>query len=250
MSTSDKAQKLLEQSRVLHSFGTILSAGVPILVVLELMSTRSETYRAVFEGVAADVRAGGGLREGMESLEDLFHPFVLSMIEIGEQTGDLDATLLMSSNLLNRLAQFEEQGVVVDQYKLAVATDFCMLALMYDVGMPVARILNVMSKHSSQAHRGVFAAVEKSVIGGDSLSLALMESWQGVQMPRSGSLADDYNIKVIEAGEIGGVLDIVLKRLANTLMWNVLGTQFFEGVNLPPQSGGNHPGVTDDDETN
>ncbi len=80
--------------RFCRTLGTLLSAGVPILEALHI--TRETAGNAVFARALGKVREG--IREG-ESFADplrqsrIVEPMVVNMIDVGEETGELDKML-------------------------------------------------------------------------------------------------------------------------------------------------------------
>jgi type IV pilus assembly protein PilC len=80
--------------RFCRTLGTLLSAGVPILEALSI--TRETAGNEVFARALAKVREG--IREG-ESFADplrqakIVEPMVVNMIDVGEETGELDTML-------------------------------------------------------------------------------------------------------------------------------------------------------------
>jgi len=77
---------------------------------------------------------------------------------------------------------------------------------MIDSGLPIAQALNILSEQSeSPVLRAVVGVIAKDIASGQ----ALAESFR--KFPR---IFDDLFTNLIEAGESGGVLDVVLQRLS------------------------------------
>ena len=81
-------------SRFSRTLGTLLSAGVPILEALNI--TRETAGNEVFSRALGKVR--DGIREGESFAEPLrqariVEPMVVNMIDVGEETGELDEML-------------------------------------------------------------------------------------------------------------------------------------------------------------
>jgi type IV pilus assembly protein PilC len=97
-------------ARFCRTFGTLVSAGVPILTALDIVADTSGN-----NVVAAAVRyARGAIKEGETLAKPLgeskvFPSMVVQMIGVGEETGALD-------NMLNKVADFydEEVSTAVD----------------------------------------------------------------------------------------------------------------------------------------
>ncbi len=95
--------------RFCRTLGTLLTAGVPILEALQI--TRETAGNAVFAKAIGKVREG--IREGESFAEPLrqahiVEPMVVNMIDVGEETGELD-------KMLEKVADTyaEEVGVLV-----------------------------------------------------------------------------------------------------------------------------------------
>ncbi|MFQ5654052.1 MAG: type II secretion system inner membrane protein GspF [Planctomycetota bacterium] len=81
-------------SRFCRTLGTLISSGVPILDALNIV--REAVGNKVIAGAIADVH--GSIREGETIAEPLvqsgvFDPLLVNMIDIGEETGELDKML-------------------------------------------------------------------------------------------------------------------------------------------------------------
>ncbi|MCE5328270.1 MAG: type II secretion system F family protein, partial [Planctomycetaceae bacterium] len=92
-------------ARFARTLGTLLSAGVPILEALNI--TRSTCGNMVFANALGKVH--DGIREGESFAEPLRHtkvvePMVVNMIDVGEETGELD-------NMLERVADNYDEDV-------------------------------------------------------------------------------------------------------------------------------------------
>jgi type IV pilus assembly protein PilC len=78
-----------------RTFGTLLQAGVPHLDALEIVRDTS-TSEVMIEGVESirrTVREGEGISRPMEA-SGIFDDLVCNMVDVGEQTGELDNMLL------------------------------------------------------------------------------------------------------------------------------------------------------------
>ena len=82
-------------SRFSNSFSSLLQSGVPILEALDIVSDTAgnQTVAAVLQETKDAVREGRPLAEPFRAHEEIIPPLVTQMIEVGEQTGALDARL-------------------------------------------------------------------------------------------------------------------------------------------------------------
>jgi type IV pilus assembly protein PilC len=92
-------------ARFARTFGTLSSAGVPILQALEITATSSGNWvveRALLKSRDA-IREGIPIYKPLEE-EAVFPPMVTRMIAVGEETGDIDG-------MLQKIAEFYESEV-------------------------------------------------------------------------------------------------------------------------------------------
>ena len=78
-----------------RTFGTLMQAGVPHLDALEIVrdSTGNDVLREGIEHVRKTVREGEGLARPMGAT-GLFDDLVVNMVDVGEETGELDRMLV------------------------------------------------------------------------------------------------------------------------------------------------------------
>jgi general secretion pathway protein F len=91
--------KKLETARFTRTLGTLLRSGVPLLQALnnskEIISNR--VISSSIEAVAKGAKEGKGIAYPL-SRSDVFPPLALSMIKVGEETGQLDTMLLKTAS--------------------------------------------------------------------------------------------------------------------------------------------------------
>lgn len=95
----------LAVARFTRTLGTLIKSGVPILSSLEIVEESSgNTYVAtIIKNVYEEVKQGGFISTQLER-SNAFPPMVISMIAVGEETGELDA-------MLSKIADFYDQEV-------------------------------------------------------------------------------------------------------------------------------------------
>ncbi|MBT4466328.1 MAG: type II secretion system F family protein, partial [Planctomycetes bacterium] len=78
-------------SRFTTTFGTLISSGVPHLEAFSITrgALSNEVYRESVEEIREEVREGEGIAASIESSQ-VFDDMVVSMVEVGEETGELD----------------------------------------------------------------------------------------------------------------------------------------------------------------
>src|ERR1700752_3426065 len=87
-----------------------------------------------------------------------------------------------------------------------IAIFFRQCSVMIDAGLPLVQCLEILAANQeNQAFQKVLTGVRTTVEGGSTLANAMR------QYPK---IFDDLSTNMIEAGETGGILDIILQRLA------------------------------------
>src|SRR5271157_4340799 len=87
-----------------------------------------------------------------------------------------------------------------------IAIFFRQFSVMIDAGLPLVQCLEILAANQeNQAFQKVLTGVRTTVEGGSTLANAMR------QYPK---VFDDLSTNMIEAGETGGILDIILQRLA------------------------------------
>ncbi|MEO0510075.1 MAG: type II secretion system F family protein [Verrucomicrobiota bacterium] len=92
-------------ARITRTFGTLLSSGVPILQSITITKdiTGNAFYASALDRIHDSVRDGESLAAPMER-ESVFPNMVTSMVDVGEETGEL-------AEMLNRIADNYDEDV-------------------------------------------------------------------------------------------------------------------------------------------
>lgn len=82
-------------ARFARTFGTLVESGVPHLEALEIVkaSVRNLVLEDSIERILASIREGEGLAPPMQE-SIIFDDLIVNMVDVGEQTGELDRMLL------------------------------------------------------------------------------------------------------------------------------------------------------------
>jgi len=135
-------------SRITRTFGTLLSSGVPILQALKItQDTLTNSYfKEALGNIHDSVRDGEAMATQMER-EDVFPVMVSSMVEIGEETGELPDMLTRIAdnydedvdNAVAGMISLIEPAMIVF---LAVVVGFIVIALF----LPIVKIIETIGK--------------------------------------------------------------------------------------------------------
>ena len=95
----------LRVARFARTFGTLIQSGVPHLEALDILhaSTNNVHMKGAVSDVQGSIREGAGFAVPMGE-SGMFDDIVINMVDVGEQTGELD-------NMLSKVA---------DRYELEV----------------------------------------------------------------------------------------------------------------------------------
>ena len=113
----------MENAKFGSNFGTLLKNGVPILQALVIVKEMFflEVYREEMERLYKEIREGRKLTLSLKARKDLWHPLVVGLGEVGEETGELGEALIKAadileaeiSTLLNRLISIVEPATIL-----------------------------------------------------------------------------------------------------------------------------------------
>lgn len=92
-------------SKFAYSFGNLLSSGVPIIKAMEIVAVAvgNEVYRKRFLLTAEDMKSGIPMAENLSNSK-LFPSMLVNMIEVGEQTAQLE-------NVTQKIGEFYDEEV-------------------------------------------------------------------------------------------------------------------------------------------
>ena len=99
-----------------RQFYTMLDAGVPILICLDILSKQivNIKLRETIKSIKEDVEIGESLSEAMKKYPSVFPKFLISLVESGEASGNLDIIMLRLSNY------YEKENKIMNKLKSAM----------------------------------------------------------------------------------------------------------------------------------
>ncbi|HEY9063228.1 MAG TPA: type II secretion system F family protein [Pseudobacteroides sp.] len=102
-------------ARFTRTLGTLIASGVMLIQSMEVVQNviGNAAISEAFDEVISEIKKGRGLSQPLASMK-FFPPMVMSMIKVGEESGDLDFSL-------NKCADFYDEEVEVS---LKMMTDF------------------------------------------------------------------------------------------------------------------------------
>ncbi len=112
----------MEVSRFSRTLGTLLRSSVPLLnamtIVKEIVSNQAIASR--MDSIKSGIKKGEGISAPIREA-NIFPPFALHLVEVGEETGNLDKMMLQVAdtydkevrNALKRLVSFFEPAIIL-----------------------------------------------------------------------------------------------------------------------------------------
>lgn len=112
----NKKVKLRDISVFCRQFYTMLDAGVPILRCLEILASQTENkiLKDTLKVIQKDVERGEPLSDSMKKHEKIFPELLISLVEAGEASGNLD-------KIMQRMSMhYEKESKTVNKVKTAM----------------------------------------------------------------------------------------------------------------------------------
>jgi type IV pilus assembly protein PilC len=134
-------------ARTMRTLGTLISSGVPILEALSIVreTAMNVVFEDMFQRVYESIREGETIANPMRECK-LVDEMVVNMIDVGEETGDLDT-------MLNKVADvYEEEVDVLVESLISLLEPLMIVVLGVIVGtivialfMPLLELLDGLS---------------------------------------------------------------------------------------------------------
>lgn len=119
-----------------HELAMLLGAGIPLLEALDTVLEQHSGYNTGLLKVRDEVAGGSSLSEALREREDLFDPLSIHMVEVGENTGNLEIVLEQLASFQQRYLQLKDRVFTALMYPAflvvftTVATIFLMTYVM------------------------------------------------------------------------------------------------------------------------
>lgn len=112
----NKKVKLKDISVFCRQFYTMLDAGVPILKCLEILTdqTENKVLKDTLKSVLRDVERGDPLSDSFKKHSDIFPELLISLVEAGEASGNLDKIMERMST------HYEKESKTANKVKTAM----------------------------------------------------------------------------------------------------------------------------------
>ncbi len=126
-----------------RQFATMISAGIPVLECLDILSEQAEDpgFKLIMTRVVEDVRAGVDLSQAFSKHRRIFTNIYTNMIRAGEASGQLDDILL-------RLAEYMEASEKLKQ-RIKAAMTYPVVSILMVVGIAGALLVFIIPQFES-----------------------------------------------------------------------------------------------------
>jgi MSHA biogenesis protein MshG len=101
---------------------TLIKAGVPIIKSIRVVSetTRSKGLKSALEAVVLSLEGGQNLSAGMQNHPLIFPPIVISLVNVGENTGSLDDAFLQIAHYMETEGETKKRIKSATRYPMFV----------------------------------------------------------------------------------------------------------------------------------
>jgi len=139
-----------------HNLSRMLQAGLPIVQALQRLQVhiRNRKMRSVVSSVQQSIQAGKSLTEALSQHQDTFDDFYVHIIQLGEETGQLDTVLQRLNSLYEWKANIQKRLVGLLIYPIFVVLIFALVCTVY-LGIVLPMILSAVSQTSLSLPIGI-----------------------------------------------------------------------------------------------
>ncbi len=126
---------LKEKVAFIQNLGLLLKAGVAAPRALRIISkqTTNRKFRNVLDSLAGDVESGKSLHDSMGNYPKIFSHIFLSMIEVGEISGNLEKSLEYLSNQLQREADLKSKTKGAMMYPAVIVSAMIIIGIVLSI---------------------------------------------------------------------------------------------------------------------
>ncbi|MEI6731398.1 MAG: type II secretion system F family protein [archaeon] len=202
-------ERLMDEAFLWDTFATMLSSGVPILQTLRITGESFPRYASEMNEIHDSVKEGTSIAEIVDRRRDSFHPLSAYLIDVGETTGSLPDTLMKTRDIIKSDIEnnidARTPGTCSGMEKYAF---FKYTGTLVDTGLPLLKGLSIVSKipylgRMKQSMDAIVRDVDKDYTFSEAMH------------NNRGNYFTNLDVNMVKAGEVGGVLEVVLGRLSD-----------------------------------
>lgn len=181
-----------------------MSSGVPILQALRILEGAVPAYGNEIHAVHDAIKEGENMSPQVEK-SGRFHPLASPLIMVGEETGELPETLYDIATMLRTERDLGYNPRSPNRTEVRRAMFYTHLGALMERGMPLVRGIGYLKSVDCLVQPKEADTLVESVLTGATFAEAI------AAMPQHFSKLE---VNLIKAGEVGGVIDVVLQRTA------------------------------------
>ncbi|MFO0799013.1 MAG: type II secretion system F family protein [Gemmataceae bacterium] len=135
-------------SRTMRTLGTLISSGVPILEAINIVkeTANNAVFERMFQRVLESIREGETIADPLRESR-LVDDMVTNMVEVGEETGDLDTMLYKVADFYDELVDTLVKSLIsLLEPIMIVFLGFTIGAIVISLFLPLIKLLEGLSK--------------------------------------------------------------------------------------------------------
>lgn len=135
-------------ARTMRTLGTLISSGVPILEAISIVkeTANNAVFERMFQRVFESIREGDTIADPLKESR-LVDDMVVNMVEVGEETGDLDTMLYKVSDFYDEWVDNLVKSLIsLLEPIMIVFLGFTIGAIVISLFLPLIKLLEGLSK--------------------------------------------------------------------------------------------------------
>jgi type IV pilus assembly protein PilC len=135
-------------ARTMRTLGTLIASGVPILEALNIVkeTANNAVFERMFQRVFESIREGDTIAEPLRESK-LVDDMVCNMVEVGEETGDLDTMLYKIADFYDEEVDTAVKSLIsLLEPIMIVVLGFVIGAIVISLFLPLIKLLEGLSK--------------------------------------------------------------------------------------------------------
>lgn len=195
-----------------RQLSTMLANGVPLLRALETLTSQEEypDFGVVVEHLAQEISDGSQFSQAVALYPQVFSPVLVTMIQVGEQTGRLEDTLALVASWLEREVQVRQRIVSAFMYPAGIlAVTLALSALLFTTVLPtfanIFREMNVQLPLITRLVMAVTAVACNPIawVAGLILAVVSWKIWEGIwRSPAQARLVYRFLLRLPSVGSL------------------------------------------------
>jgi len=135
-------------ARTMRTLGTLIASGVPILEALNIVkeTANNAVFERMYQRVLESIREGDSIADPLREAK-LVDDMVVNMIEVGEETGDLDTMLYKIADFYDEEVDTAVKAMIaLLEPLMIVVLGFIIGAIVISLFLPLIKLLEGLSK--------------------------------------------------------------------------------------------------------